>query len=179
MPSSNGSGSVQVVNISKPDAGGDYAADVPSASSLSGVETVQFVFENVKIDMPASAIKALETANGSLKISQGSTNQSTLKTVKLIAGTNKVVTAFNLNLTGFNNNAIHELGQPVKITVQLTDEQLSALKGATPALYYYDPSTGKLVDMNATFDLEALFIFINRKFKNSFKKTKKSDTNSG
>lgn len=103
--------------------------------------------------MPASEIKALDAANGTLEISQGSTDQSTLKKIGLITGTGKVVSAFNLNLTGSGNNSIHQLGQSVTVTVQLTGEQISALKGTTPALYYYDPSTGSLVDMHATFDL--------------------------
>lgn len=48
------------------------------------------------------------------------------------------------------------IGSNTPLTLKLTDEQIKKITDPkTAKLYYYDEATGKLVDMNAVFDLNA------------------------
>ncbi len=66
--------------------------------------------------------------------------------------------AFDLSLQSTSSIGetadIHELGDRIKVTISLTDSQVSNIKNAKSVkLYYYNPDTKELEDMEAAFNL--------------------------
>lgn len=141
---------IQVV-VSSADSKGSYVASVPDVSSVTGTTNCEFTLGSIKIEIPASILKAAGPA-GTLKLSADKTSTDVAAKIAALAPANSVVRKFDLNLTGASG-AIHELGQPVTVTVTLSADEIAQLKKITPVLYYYDSSTNKLVDMGAKFDL--------------------------
>ncbi len=149
---SNPSTPISSVTVSVPNLTGKYIASVPKPALLPAGQMVKFVLGRVTLNIPSSVLQTAEASNGALSISQGPTSSSTFSSIQVIAGNENVVDVFDLNLIGTNGN-IHQLGQAVTVTIQLTLDQIAKLQGAVPAVYYYNPTTNTLENLNAAFDL--------------------------
>lgn len=149
---SNPSTPISSVTVSVPDSTGKYIASVPKPDLLPAGQMVKFVLGRVTLNIPSSVLQTAEASNGALSISQGPTSSSTFSSIQVIAGNENVVDVFDLNLIGTNGN-IHQLGQAVTVTIQLTLDQIAKLQGAVPEIYYYNPTTNTLENLNAAFDL--------------------------
>ena len=128
---------------------------------LSGGDNVNVVLDRLSANIPVTVLTRLmgDDLSSTLKLSKDETSAGTKsKVFTLIQGNGNVADMFDIDLTRYYSNgtseAVHELNGKIKITISLTDAMLASINNAeTAKLYCYDTSTGKLVDMNATFDL--------------------------
>ncbi len=118
---------------------------------------------DAEVRVPAAVVlKHLKGANAfaSLKMEKteadAGSQASILEAAKQKNDKNSMVNAFDLTLKGISEaneaTAITQLGDVIKVSLDLTEAQVSALEDAkSSALYYYDGQV--LTDMNASFDL--------------------------
>jgi hypothetical protein len=110
------------------------------------------------VTVPAYVLSSALGSGSSLTLSQsipGTAAQTQINTVSSAANLTPVSTlAFSLSTS--SGTAVSSLSGSAAVVLKLTSAQISQLSNATASqLYYYDPSTGTLTDMNATFDLSA------------------------
>ncbi|ADY55784.1 cell wall binding repeat 2-containing protein [Syntrophobotulus glycolicus DSM 8271] len=78
--------------------------------------------------------------------------------ISILTGNDTLVGAIELNLSlisGANAQPVTDLGGRIKVTLSLTEAQVAQLDAAdSMKLCYYNPATGLLENMGATFDLE-------------------------
>jgi uncharacterized repeat protein (TIGR02543 family) len=118
---------------------------------------------DVEISSPASLYGGIIGGDTTsyLKLSQTPTDEQKLGEVKASVGQdNAVVVSFEVNLEKIYSDGkterIHDLNENVKVTIKLSSEQLAAITNpATARLFWYNPETGALTDMDAVFDLAA------------------------
>lgn len=130
-------------------------------SGLSGGDNLNVVLDSISANIPVTVLTGLmgDDLSSTLKLAKDETSANTKsKVFALVPSSKGVADIFDIDLTRYYSNGtsetVHELNGKVKITVALTDAMLASIRSAeTAKLYYYDSSTGKLVDMNATFDL--------------------------
>jgi hypothetical protein len=136
--------------------GGTYTATITKddLADLKPDDTVMVDLGGCSVEFPVSVLND-NMNNGTLTLTQASSPTTTLdKIVALVSSNGVVLTSFDLNLSGSSGSqSIHELGNTVKVTVKLTPNQLTQINGDKNArLFYYDPSTNSLKDMNASFN---------------------------
>ncbi|MDD4125589.1 MAG: InlB B-repeat-containing protein, partial [Eubacteriales bacterium] len=118
---------------------------------------------NIEITAPGSVFNDIigDDVNSSLRLSQNGTNEDTLnEVIEKIGDENAVVVSFELSLEKIFSDGtvekIHNFTGNLKVTVTLTAEQIAQISSITnPKLYWYNPVTDSLTDMNAEFDLES------------------------
>lgn len=119
---------------------------------------------NVSVTAPSSVLSAALGGDptGSLSLSQANSPSATQTAViQVTANNNEIpVATLDLSLTHITasgiTTAVHQLSGSITVTVKLTANQLAQITNVASAhLYYYDPTTGSLTDMNAKFDLTA------------------------
>jgi uncharacterized repeat protein (TIGR02543 family) len=150
------------INIPAVESGGTYTAQVSrDDSSVKG--NVISNLGGVEVFAPADVYKNIISSDesSSLRITQTPTDNDTLDELMSSLGEgNTVVAGFDISLEKIfangNVEQIHELSGSIRIVISLSAEQLSVVTDPTTAkLYWYNPETGELTDMNATFDLAA------------------------
>lgn len=140
-------------------------ASIPT-SDLSSTSTATVVASlgSVQVSAPANVLYNALGGNTSatLQISQSvsptATQQAAFQVVT--TGGASPIASLDIDLNAVSSTgtatAVHQLSGSVTVTVTLTAAQLAQITNASTAhLYYYDPSTGALTDMNATFDAKA------------------------
>lgn len=132
--------------------GSGFVATLGTGDITAGI--IDVILGDVTVSFPAEVLAAL-TAQGEITIQQtGVSAEQMVQIQEALAEDNAIVAPFTLECFDAAGNAIHELGGPVTVTVQLTDEMLAQITdAATAKLYYYNPETKQLEDMNAMFDL--------------------------
>lgn len=139
-----------------------YAATItPSQADTSTVNNAVVNLGNVSVTIPSSvASSALGDGTG-LTLSQGFAPETTQAEAQDAAakGNGTAVAVISIDLTrttSTGTEAVHQLSGAVTVTITLTPEQIATIRSSSnPHIYYYDPVTGALTDMNATFDLTA------------------------
>ncbi len=108
-----------------------------------------------------SSILGSDTTS-TLKLTQEAPPAATQAQLTVVAESSGVTPVASLNIdlakvsSSGTSEAVHNLNGSISVTVKLTDEQLAAITDASKAkLLYYNPDTGALQDMGATFDLAA------------------------
>jgi heme-binding NEAT domain protein/Leucine-rich repeat (LRR) protein len=144
--------------ISDEDGDGTIELTQDALSGLTGTDNVGLTAGGASINIPAQYLNDIFAGSpgATLKFEAKETPADTQDAVFQLLGDNdELAASFDLNLQ-MGGQAITDLGGRVKITVSLTDAQVEALASAdTKKLCYYNPATGELTDMNATFDLAA------------------------
>jgi Listeria/Bacterioides repeat len=135
------------------------ATITPSQTDASTVNNAIVDIGNVTVTIPtAVANNALGNGTG-LTLSQSAAPQATQAAAQDAAakGNSTAVAVISIDLTRTTQTgteAVHNLSGAVTVTITLTPEQIAAIKASgNPRIYYYDPTTGALTDMSATFDL--------------------------
>lgn len=146
-------GTVAAATIKVSQSGGGWQASLGKSSLTGGDVTASL--GNVNIAFPGNVLKSL-VSDGTLTLSQQPLSASQLSAINsALPQNNAIVCSFNLNLADANGAQIHSLGGKITVTMKLTDDELAKITDAgTAILYYYDTNTGKLVKMDATFDLK-------------------------
>ncbi len=138
-----------------------YAPISPDDASVIG--DVISDLGNVEIYVPADVYENIIGSDNTstLRISQTLSNSSSVDAIEESIGENNtVVVSFDISLEKVYPNGnieqIHELSSSIRIIINLTAEQISAITDPAKArLYWYNSKTSELTDMNATFDLAA------------------------
>ncbi len=107
-------------------------------------------------EIPYDSIIGLFDNNTSLTISEGAaSNDETTAFKKLEPQSRNIAGSYSFDLKKADGSFVEfPSNASIKVTLKLTDQQVAAIKsGSDPEVYFYDPS-GKLVDMNAVFNLE-------------------------
>lgn len=129
-----------------------------------GSGNVDITVGNATLSIPASIVSGLvsDDLSSQLKFSQTSSSSAAQTAAeKALPKNNAIVASLDLDLTKFYSNGntekIHQLGGEIKVTINLTDEQIAKITDAkTAQLYYLNTETNKLeLINNATFDLKA------------------------
>ena len=109
--------------------------------------------------MPSSVANDALGTGTALSISQTTATSEAVSAAQTAAqkAGGIAVAVFEIDLsrtTSTGTEAVHNLSVAVTVTISLTDAQIAVIKAsANPCIYYYDPNTGMLTNMNATFDL--------------------------
>ena len=131
--------------------------------STSQNENTVIVLDDVSVTADSTVLNnALgENTNSWLVLSSESVYDEVKAQIQTKADDLSVTTVgtLNIDLTRYDEDgtfqAVHQLGGTVRVTVNLTDEQIAAITDVTKAvLYYYDPETESLELVTSTFDLE-------------------------
>ena len=113
------------------------------------------------VSLPASVLTAALGDGTSLTLTQSTPSASARAAAQAAAEmTNGIALAvinINLNRTAaLGTEEIHDLSGEVTVTINLTEEQAAAIAAGKQAyIYYYDPETGMLTNMEAVFDVTA------------------------
>ncbi len=143
------------------DNDGDGSIDL-TENDLSGIsdptQNVRIVTGGASLNIPAQYLNRMFADNSGATL-QFKANESPSNTktavLQILTDNDELTGAFDLNLT-LGTQSISDLGGRIKITFSLTDAQVTALQSAdSRKLCYYNPATGALTNMNATFDLTA------------------------
>jgi hypothetical protein len=97
-----------------------------------------------------------------LKLSQETPAAATQTNIVTAAASSGItpVSTLDVDLTRYysdgTSEAVHQLSGDITVVIKLTDAQIAAITDTSKAhLLYYNPDTGALTDMGATFDLAA------------------------
>lgn len=132
-----------------------------------GSGNVGITSDSVQLSIPASIIlnlisdKDTNDITSTLNLVQKPSNATTLSSVKtMVTQENVIVSSIDINLTKIYSNgtteAVHQLGDKIKIVLKLTDEQSSMITDPTKALLYYNNTeTNQIEKVDATFDITA------------------------
>lgn len=159
---------VTVSGTSSTDSSGNttVSATIPASdTNTTTVSTVTVNIGNVSVTGTSAQFGSLLTSNSDwLKLWQASTATAT-QTAANTAVTSAVkggtvLDILDVNLTLYHSDGsseqLHQISNNLAVTIKLTAEQLAKITDASTAkLYYFDPSTNQLKDMDATFDLKA------------------------
>lgn len=143
-------------SVTTPDSNGNYSYQIPSGIvNYPSTGNYQITVGNVSASFQTASLLN-NLGHGALTFTNAKTSAETQAAIATAsAADSEIVSTFDLNLTAADGTAIHNLGNPAAVTVQLTDDQAAQLKKqGTPKLFYYDPDTKSLVDLNAAFDLD-------------------------
>lgn len=127
-------------------------------AGISVTRNIGLNFSDVNIVFPVQYLNNYfagdASGTGSLQLQKNEASAGTRQSIiSIMADTDTLVSAIELNLK-IGDQSITDLGGSVKITISLTDEQVAALASAgSKKLCHYNPDTGALEDMGATFDL--------------------------
>lgn len=142
------------------DQDGDGAIELTqdNLNGLSDTDNVKLSAGGASMNIPAQYLNGMFTgASGAVLRFEAKESPTDTKNAvfQLLGDDGELAGAFDLDLT-LGAQSITDLGGRVKITLSLTDGQVAALQSAdSMKLFYYNPSTGELTDMNAAFDLTA------------------------
>lgn len=155
--SSSGSGA-QITGTATGSGSSGYTASVSAQQAAGSSVTVTLGAITVK-DTGSVLSNLIGSNSGStLRFTQASSSVSSEQTA--LAGSNSIVSAFDIDLFSVSSSGastqLHQLGGNITITLTLTDAQKAQITDpSTAKLYYYNPDTKALEDMNATFDMTA------------------------
>lgn len=111
---------------------------------------------NAKVEIPDDVLQSMENKYDStnVKFTATGASDSNISSIKeTVKSDEKVLAAYDFGLQVGNISKI-ELAVPVKVTLNLTDDMVDSLKGATnPAVYYYNQNGKNERVSDAVFDL--------------------------
>jgi hypothetical protein len=144
--------------------GSTSAQITPTQTNSSTVSNVTVALGSVTVTAPSSVFNSALGSSGTstLSLAQTSTSTATQTAVNAAAASKGIipVSTLDIDLTNVSSSGalvpVHQLNGNITVTIALTDAQIAKITDASKArLYYFDPDTNALTDMNATFDLTA------------------------
>ncbi len=144
------------------DGNSEYTATITADQvNNKSVSRAVVTIGETTVSLPASVlIDALRSGTG-LTLTQSAPPASALASAQDAAEMTSSIalTVINISLSRTvteGTEEIHNLSGKVTVTIALTKEQAAAIAAGNQAyIYYYDPETGSLTDMEAVFDLTA------------------------
>jgi uncharacterized repeat protein (TIGR02543 family)/LPXTG-motif cell wall-anchored protein len=150
--------------------------DISGSSSANGSNSVNMQYSDINgigsgnlgisvgdttLNIPAAIITGLtsDDTSSTLQLTEKPADTAKLNALsELLPSQNSIVTTIDFSLVKTYSDGttipIHQLGGKIKITLALTDEQLSKITDASKAkLYYFNTDTNALEMVDATFDL--------------------------
>lgn len=136
--------------------------DKSQIENLSNEDSVKISLGELSFEITVQMLKDFigDNENATLEILKSSISDTKSKDVLKLVESGKVIETFNIELRNISSNGeitlIHELGKKIKLSLNLSEDKIKNITDINNAkLYYYDEQAGKLVDMNAVFDISA------------------------
>jgi len=131
--------------------------------NLKNGDNVKLELRDITASIPVEILDSLigKDITSTLQLTKANVSTQTIQSVEAIMPNNSVIVdSFGLDLCKVSldgkQEAIHQLGSRIKITISLTSGILAKISDVnTSKLYYYNPDTNTLGDMNAIFDLNS------------------------
>ena len=142
------------ISITSQNADGAYCATVPDYVTLfDDSDAFTFNLGDDTIVIPVSTLKDYE-GSGTLTVSRSDSSQSTvLKAASLSSSNCTIAGGVDICLSGGSATTICSIS--ASATLEFKSGVKTVLKEGVPEIYYYNKSSGTLVDTNAVFDMTA------------------------
>lgn len=144
--------------------GSTSAQITPTQTNSSTVSNVTVALGSVTVTAPSSVFNSALGSSGTstLSLAQTSTSTATQTAVNAAEASSGItpISTLDIDLTNVSSSGalvpVHQLSGNITVTIALTDAQIAKIIDVSRArLFYFDPDTNTLTDMNATFDLTA------------------------
>lgn len=133
-----------------------YKAEISQddIAGLNNSSVVEVSLGDLALDIPVSVLNA-NMKNGTLSVSVTTpSDQDAGIDSSSLDSTMDLLDAYEINLTNTaTGEQIHQLDGVVQVKIKMTDDMANQITDASAMkLYYFNPATGSMEDMNATFD---------------------------